>query len=71
MEKENNEDKYALYDRYRHTALRYYELHEYEKAKKVLIMMVTNWPERVIARGRAISNPDVPESKLDRGPSIP
>ena len=71
MESENNISKYDLYDKLRKLATISYEFKDYEKVQKILILMAKNWPERVIAKGKLASNPDVSDSELDTTDTIP
>jgi len=65
MQPERDEYKYALYDRLRSLAENCIKEGKYENAQEILSVMVKNWPERVIARGKAISKPNIPHPKLD------
>ncbi|HUC94442.1 MAG TPA: hypothetical protein VMR19_00355 [Candidatus Saccharimonadales bacterium] len=71
MEKDGNGGKYELYEELRKLAIISVELKEFEKAQKILSIMASNWPERVIARGKLASNMNIPDSKLDTTDSIP
>jgi hypothetical protein len=71
MENGSSINKEALYDQCRRLAIRYVGLMEFEKAQEILTVMVKSWPERVIAKGRAISSTEVPDAKLDSTPPVP
>jgi len=71
MENDSSLNKEALFDQCRKLAFRFVELREYQKAQEVLTVMIETWPERVIAKGRAISKAEVPDTKLNTTPSVP
>lgn len=71
MESEKNISRDNLYDQLRKLAIFSYEFKDFERVQKILTIMVQNWPERVIARGKLASDVNVPDANLDTPVSIP
>lgn len=71
MESEKRISRDNLYEQLRKLAMFSYEFKDFERVQKILTLMVQNWPERIIARGKAISSVNVPDSKLDTPVTIP
>lgn len=71
MEKGTDGYKYILYDQLENLAILSSRENDYEKAQKILTIMVQNWPERRIAKGKVISNVNIPNPKLDTPISVP
>ena len=71
MESLKNNDNDGLYDNLRKFAMKCVELKEYERAQKILSIMIKNWPERVVAKGALASNADVSDSELNTPVTVP
>ncbi len=61
MERNESEKSYEVYLKIaNHAAIK----GSHDLAQAVCIFMIKNWPERVIAKGEAISKSEVPDPKL-------
>jgi hypothetical protein len=69
MESLRNDD--GLYDSLHKFAMKCAELKDYERARKIMSVMVKTWPERVVARGELASNTDVSDSELNTPITVP
>ena len=71
MEQDKSEGKYDFYDKLQKLAIYCVEFGDHKRAQEILGVMISIWPERVIAKGEIASDMDVSDSELDTPVTVP